>query len=69
MATYLRTRLHFLIGLVGFLVFCFGIFILASALKIRNILTDGELKRFTGFAFGTNTCQYWAGIPVRLRTM
>jgi hypothetical protein len=39
---------------------------LASALKIRNILT-GQLKYFTGF--GSNTCQYWAGIPVRLRTM
>ncbi|CAB3990035.1 Hypothetical predicted protein [Paramuricea clavata] len=63
MANYLRTRLHFLIGLAGFLVFCFGIFILASALKIRNILT-GELKRFTGF--GSNTCQYWAGIPTIL---
>jgi hypothetical protein len=67
MANYLRTRLHFLIGLVGFLAFCFGIFILASArLKIRNILT-GELKYFINY--GSNTCQYWAGIPVRLRIM
>jgi hypothetical protein len=66
MANYLRTKLHFLIGLAGFLVFCFGIFILASGIKIRNILT-GELGYFIGF--GSNTCQYWAGIPVRLRTM
>ena len=67
MANYLRTKLHFLIGLVGFLVFCFGIFILASAIKIRNTLT-GELEYFIG-GFGSNTCQYWAGIPVRLRIM
>ena len=68
MANYLRTRLHFLIGLTGFLVFCFGIFILASGIKIRNILT-GELKSwFASFGFGSNTCQFWAGIPVRLRT-
>ena len=66
MANYLRTRLHFLIGLVGFLVFCFGVSILASGIKIRNILT-GELKYFKNY--GSNTCQYWAGIPVRLRIM
>ncbi|CAB3990031.1 Hypothetical predicted protein [Paramuricea clavata] len=63
MANYLRTKLHFLIGLAGFLVFCFGIFILASGIKIRNILT-GELKVHRGF--GSNTCQYWAGIPTIL---
>ena len=45
--------------------FLFGIFILASAIKIRDILTE-ELESL-GFSvghFGYNTCQYWAGIPV-----
>ena len=60
----LRTRLHFVIKLAGFLVFFFGIFILASAIKIRDILTgELELSIYYG-SFGHNTCQYWAGIPV-----
>jgi hypothetical protein len=57
----LRTRLHFLVGLAGCLVFCFGIFILASGIKI-NLLLTGDLELVPGF--GYNTCQYWAGIPV-----
>ena len=64
MANNLRTKLHFFIRLVGFLVFFFGIFILASAIKIRNLLT-GELAWYYGY--GNNTCQYWAGIPVCCR--
>ena len=57
----LRTRLHFLIGLAGGLVCFLGIFILASGIKIKNLLT-GDLEWFRGF--GYNTCQYWVGIPV-----
>ena len=63
MANYLRTKLHFLIGLAGCLVCFFGIFILTSATKINVIIRD--LHSF--HSFGDNTCQYWAGIPVRVR--
>ncbi|CAB4018126.1 Hypothetical predicted protein [Paramuricea clavata] len=58
MANYLRTKLHFLIGLAGCLVVFFGIFILSSATKINVIIR--HLHSFR--RFGDNTCQYWAGI-------
>jgi hypothetical protein len=64
MAYNLRTRLHFFIKFAGFSVFLFGIFILASAIKISDILTEELEWHPDGGHYGHNTCQYWAGIPV-----
>ena len=47
---------------MGAFVFCFGIFILASAVKIRNIFGESDLENF--WDHFPLTCQYWAGIPV-----
>ena len=42
--------------------FCFGTFILASAVKIRNIFGESDLEGY--WDHFPLTCQYWAGIPV-----
>ena len=60
MGSNLRSRFHVLIGLTGTLLFCAGVFILASGIVVRNVLKG--LNNF--HALGYNTCQYWAGIPV-----
>ncbi|XP_028398046.1 uncharacterized protein LOC114521723 [Dendronephthya gigantea] len=62
MTSNLRSKFHLVIGLTGTLVFCSGVFILASGIVVRDLLDDME----TFYGYGGNTCQYWAGIPTIL---
>ncbi|XP_028398044.1 uncharacterized protein LOC114521720 [Dendronephthya gigantea] len=59
----LRSRFHLLIGIVGTIVFCSGIFILASGIVVRDLLWN---KLTHVYDVGHITCQYWAGIPTIL---
>jgi hypothetical protein len=54
MANYIRTRLHIFIGLAGCSVFCLGIMMLVSGIKLKEFLHDRT----------DDSYQYWAGIPV-----